>query len=346
MPLRSTELLFVDDQTVTCPHCSRQRPVTSEFCPSCGGRDVLLLDSLSPYSANFHLSSLLMLTTLIAVCFAVARIRLEAGIAMFVITGLATLRTGLLISERKRHRYPVSSRDVRRLFGMSVGGIILALFVLGVTLGFGGLMLGTFFAALELNSPAAALSLFILVVILSLALAIRLVRRPAPSYRPLLTGVGLAWGSGLLVLVVATTPRNTDAAGFVMLWVFIAATATAVHYASRRGGTPRAKSFVVGFSIGLCTLAAVAALASRNRVVEDVALFFGMSGIYLWPVLLTIMTLETIWSWDDAFPNITRRAERVGDAALPQTPVATDIADEEGIKFLGNAGDDAESEVK
>ena len=234
MPLRPTELLFVDQQTVACPCCTRMRPISAESCRYCGGRDVL--GALSQQSANFHLSSLLLLTTVIAVCFALTRISLVLGIPAFTLTGLATLRTALLIRLRKQHRYPVSTHDAIRLFGTSTLGITLALFVFAGTCMGGGFMLGSVLGGLAMGSQSITIVVFVLVLIVSAVGAVAVVGTRRAGRRMLLAGFGAAWAFGLATYIVARL-ADPDVIALMLLVNVLSAAFAALVLACRRGGS-------------------------------------------------------------------------------------------------------------
>ena len=77
LPLRRSEMQFVDDQQVTCPKCSVTRPIAAPTCPSCGTREVL--DSPSEKTLNFHISSIFLLTTIVAICVALFQVQSPVG---------------------------------------------------------------------------------------------------------------------------------------------------------------------------------------------------------------------------------------------------------------------------
>ncbi len=331
MPLRPTEMRFVDDQSMVCPHCSRPRRVTDESCPHCSARAVL--ESLSRDTANFHISSLLLLTTLIAVCLALTRVSLALGIPAFLIVGLATLRTGLLVRHRKRHRYPVFTKDLLRLFGWSITGILLAFVAFG-----GALMVGGFFLAMLANtflprSETTAVIVFVLLIIGGEVGAIVMVGRRRESRPLLLIGTASAAVGGLIVLTAALGMRP-DFASLTMLSFFAALGLSAVAIACGNGGVARAKSFIVGCSAGMCMLAVADLLLLSPWRNDEIGVAFGVSAaLLLWPTLLSIMVLEKLWSWDDAFPKVAARTHPMIHAQRSRTPRAIRIEDDAGIKF-------------
>ena len=138
IPLQSSEILFIDDEGVACPNCSTRRPVGIEECPQCGKTE--LLDA-SQHADNFHLSTIFILTTLVAICVGLVRVEPALGVIVSLVLGLSTIRTVVLLRERKRHRYPIVVRDMWRIFGKSIVGVVLFCAVWCFVCFFGGVIL-------------------------------------------------------------------------------------------------------------------------------------------------------------------------------------------------------------
>ncbi len=333
MPLRPTEIQFLDDQTVVCPTCSRQRPAAQTSCPDCGSRGVL--QSLSLHTANFHISSLFLLTTLIAFCFALARIALWLAVPASMIAALATLRTWLLAQERKRHRYPTSPADLIRLFGWSVLGIIIAILVFGGTCFALQLPLGLLLGGIAMHSEVIAVVLLVLAVIASESAAVALFVRRRASRVKLLVGAAPAFGSGLLILSCTAWVVSYEIVHLLMLLLFTGVLLAAVWLGCRRNGGSDVRAFVVGCSIGICTLGAAALLPLNWWMREAGMYLFVLGGVFLWPALVSIVTLEKIWSWDDAFPAIASQPPNYPHSRTRWLPPEISIDDDEGNELGG-----------
>ena len=243
VPLRATELLFVERDQVVCPRCSKPRPAAANTCPNCGAQH--LLEELSQNARNFHISKLLWVTALVGVCLAIYRITPFLGIPAFMIAGCATLRVALLLEERKKHRYSVKTRDMLRLFGGSVGGILAALFAFG----------GSWFALSIFGvgvATAASQSFEVFIALVAILLAATHV--PANIWawkslglRPCLTGVFVAVAGGSFVAVL----WGPGLGRWLILLPLLSALLGSSLLACRRGGGARAMAYVVGHSSGL-----------------------------------------------------------------------------------------------
>ncbi len=343
MPLRSTEMLFVDDQDVVCPHCGRHRPLADDACPHCGGHDVL--ESAAKYTANFRISSLMLLTSLFAVCFALGRIAVVLGIVAFTFLALALLRTMLLVRQRKRFRYPVASRDLMRMFGQSLLGIIAAGVVFGMAGVAIGFVLAAFFSTIAWNGKVGAIVVFVLLVAGSQAGAVVMVGRRRESRRMMLIGLLAAWAVGICILtIVGSISRGV--AETVAMMIFLNIGTVALLLACRRGGAVRAKGWIVGCSVGLCSLGGSVMLIASNRFGYSFGDLFSVSSFLIWPTLLSIMALEGMWSWDDAFPQVAARFGPVTPESETPTSAGIFIVDEEDVEFPGTASEDDEERVE
>jgi len=302
MPLRPSELLYIDGHTVTCPNCSHARAATDERCPRCGSSGVL--EPPSPHVANFHTSSLLLLATVIALCFALCRLSLAVGLPAFVLVGFATFRTCLLVLERKRHRYPHSLKDLSSMFGSSMIGIVVSSVVFIAAAAIAYMLAGAFLA--PLFGPWLTTQDALLLVIptaLSSGLAVfTVVGRRKERQQVVALGAAVTLGHGLVSIALS---RFHVFSGLVMLLWALAMCATALTLACWRGAGARIRSFLVGCSCSLCILQVVALIWARSRF--EMSVSFGALAILLWPLLLAVMALERIWSWDDAFPRINHQ---------------------------------------
>jgi hypothetical protein len=325
MPLQPTELLFVDDQTVTCPHCKRERSAQQEWCPHCGTEDILA--SLSKHSTNFHLSSLLLLTTLIAVCFALFRIAPGLGTAAFLMVAFSTVRTAILVRERKRHRYPTALRDVIKFFATSVAGILLMLAVfVGVSFG-AGFFLGMIVTTLAWRSNEVGVVLFFVISVASVASALYVVWQSPQFRRTLWRSITASTLCGLMT-VVAFWYAQPELSAFILLFFLCATACTAIVLACRRQGAGHVKSLIVGTCFGLWLVGNICLLPVHSRVAREMAPMMGIFGLGIWPALLSVMAIERFWSWDDAFPYV-----RSQQPNLTLLPTGTPVIDEPGIEF-------------
>jgi hypothetical protein len=328
IPLQPTELKFVDDQLVTCPHCSRPRPVASERCPICGKESVL--EDLSRSSESFHLSTLLIITTLLAVCLALMRVALPLGIALLVFLTLTGVRTAALIRERKRHRYPVTPRDLRRLFGASAWGVCLGMLTLVVCLFGGGFVLAAVFTSMAFADERVAVYTLVTFNAIALGILCSVYWRERDRRRWMLIGFAAACVFGLLVFTLALMTRRTYIAATMSPFLLIAALLGALFLSLRRGGAVRARSYLVGFATGLGCLGVPALFILRT----DFAISFEFSSLLIWPALVTFFVLENHWSWDDAFPRISRIYASPDRMPTPFIAPVTDRGEpDEGIEF-------------
>ncbi len=330
MPLRATEMLFLEHPTVVCPHCRQPRPVADETCPHCG--DMSVLESLSPHTSNFHISSLLLVTTLFAICFAAARIAIGVGVVAFMIAGAAALRTALLVGERKRFRYPISIRILLRLFGRSVVGIIFAIVIFGVLLFMGGVILGGVFSQIMGQSESFGLVCWAILMLAGVVAAIVLVGRRRESRLMLLIGAVVACLLAIAVLCIVRMGRGEWVEPLLLLSLPIGGLLT-LCLACHRGGLDCAKSFLVGYAAGFYLSGAVALLLPGGRMQQGIAVTFVASGFLLWPALLTILALENFWSWDDAFPSVASRPRMNADSTRAQGGIVVIAEAKEGIEF-------------
>lgn len=329
--MRSTELQFVDDREIGCPRCQRPRPLDAPSCPHCGAKDVL--EPLSAYTLNFRISSLLVLTALVAVCVAVARLSPGLGVACMIVVSASALRAALLVRERKRHRYEVTLVDLWRLFVWSMLGVLLGGFVFFMACLMESAVLTLVLGPAELFRELAAWFVFLLAVH---AIAGALISWDAACQRTLLRAVVWGLGSSAVVLFAELTLPVTFA-----LWTLLLPLATAlagmIHVASRRGGGRQVRAFAFGHSAAL-SLAGLAGLAVVPRSVlgpEAVALGLLSLAAALWPTLVTAYILGLVWSWDDAFPAPRQVVEGYYRAARPGRPAEAVSVEPaaEGIEF-------------
>lgn len=336
VPLRTTELQFVDDEQLACPNCGAVRPINATACPRCGTRE--LLEALADNTQNFRISSLLMLTTLVGICLALCRLAWPVGIAAFVITGLATWRTVLLVGERKKHRYPVVGADLGRFFAASLGGVVLGFFIFGVTWTFGMMLLGAIAAPIMYASQPVALVIAVIFLVATHVGAAHLIYRRLKTRAPFAVGGAV----GLLAAVVVALAFAVRLAG-ISEWTLILPVATGslgtLVAASRRGSGWRAQAFLTGHSamISLVGLAGLSLVSSRS---EPAAAFL-MSGFLLVPILLSMMVLQSVWKWDDAFPRTLTHARPAGPSprhARGATQQGVRVrTDDEGIVIIDEA---------
>lgn len=304
VPLRSTELLFLDGHAVRCPACSRERNATDDHCPYCGSRAVLA--PLSAHVTNFHTSTLLLFATLIALCFALLRLAIPAGILAFLLVGLSSIRTCVLAQERKRHRYPHSLRDLARMFGSSAIGVIVGSLVLLIASGVLYLFAGAIFAAVQ----STRLNIWHAIILavpapLSCWLGFAAMVGANKERRKMCAlGFGATAVPGLVAAFICLTMSRR--LGFLIPGLLpLGIVTAAIALACRRGGAARARSFLVGTASGFCLLQLLTLFTGTP--VFEMTVEFGALAILLWPALLTVMTLENMWSWDDSFPRIRLR---------------------------------------
>ncbi len=336
MPLRSTEIQFVDDRTMACPRCGRQRPVSPTPCSYCGSRD--LLEPTARHAVNFRISSLMLLTALVAFCLVLGRVAVVLGILAFGVFGLAALRTALLIRERKRFRYPVFTRDMLQIFALSIFGILVAIVVF-IAVSFLCALPANIIASLPATRNAPLSAMFITVAIVGLqGGAVYLIGLRRERRGMILAGAATGWITGAIVVGMVASGLNA-AAGLAWLILIAVFGLIVLTFGCQRGGAIRARALVVGYSIGLSTLGGTVFLLVPGGSFQGVGIALAMSSFFLWPILLSIMTLEGLWSWDDAFPRVARRASRDRFSGDTEAGAATAHEDDGAIQFL-----DAESD--
>lgn len=325
-PLQPTEMLFGDEQQVRCPHCGRARPFDSASCPHCGGHDVL--PPLSHRSESFQLSTLLLLITLAAACLAVLRLVPALGIIALVLLAFTTLRTALLVRERKRYRYGVSVTTLADLFLRNCAAVLVAMFIVGgsfvVETVFLNLALEPIFRMSELHGYAV-LSLTSIVLSVTAALGTR--GKPGRR-RATVAGLLMA-----LVLCGALTILALAAGGSVATLLFAPLAGLVflptLVLACRRGGVGPAKSLLIGYAVGLSLCGSLLFSLLPPEIAGGVLI----TSLYLWPILITIWGLEQIWSWDDAFPPVSaRRRFSAGPSHSSGPP--RQVEPDAGIDFL------------
>ncbi len=307
VPLQSTELQFLDTTDVACPDCKRPRPADADRCPYCGSRHVLGRPSSG--AATFHLSTLLATITWLAFCLALCRLALVLGILLLLATGLSALRTATLVRERKKHRYPIAPKDVGALIALSFFGVLVGSFVFVLLTAATGFAVAMFFSLFPWSANHEILTIFFLCLLNATLAWILNWRRVAQRT---MIWWGMLWGIASCVpfvpafllcpphFVVGFAPLTMLAAGF-----------GAIHLCCYRGGVLRAKSFLTGFAAGLCVSSGFFMQMFRS----EVAVTFAMCTFPLLPALLTIEALNSIWSWDDAFPGARSSATATPSAA-------------------------------
>ncbi len=331
LPLRGTELRFLDEEEVVCPQCSATRPGTVPSCPQCGAEQVL--ESLTRDRLTFGISTMFALTTMVAVCVALTRISPILGVPAFLILGVSAFRSALLIRERKRYRYSVSLQDLGRIFAGSLLGLFIGGAVFGLTCFLGGMVVAAismpFMGSLDYPAVVEAI-LAILLLVSTHVVAGFLICWKAKKLDALAAGgvVGLVFGSftvlGCFWNYTVALPLAGLAVGsyfFPALWM-----------SCYRGGAARVKAFTVGHSSATALLGVICFFGFNVYRIETT--HFALS-ILLVPTLLAIVTLEKVWSWDDAFPNTISR-ER------PSIPTRSPrVLEIDEIRFEDDAADDA-----
>ena len=147
----------------------------------------------------------------------------------------------------------------------------------------------------------------------------------------LLAGLTMGIAGSILVLLLLPILSTYSFLHFSVFTLTLAITTIAV--ACLWGAIP-VKSYLLGMSTGISAAGGVAFLLLMGRTLsfiwsEQVVLFW-MSPLLLWPLLLTAQTLQGIWSWDDAFPEVACQPI----ASLPtQQPLLARNEEEEGISF-------------
>lgn len=301
MPLRDTELRFVDGETITCPRCSQSRPATNRSCPNCGSAE--MLERLNPHTSNFQITSLFRVMTVVAICLAIARFELTCGVVAGIFSGLTMLTTAMLIRERKRHRYPVSTRETANIFLRSAGHVfvgMISLFVLTCATGFVAGILGI------VLFPGSGLSLSRVILGISMGIVWWIVgvwsmkRHPTTA----LIGGGLGILGGVLSQFAQATgviPRVIN----VILQVTMAVAMPVVIFVTPiamccwHGGNHRAKAWLAGIALGLIM---VGVFTQSSRIDAEAGFFVSL---LLLPCLITIMIMERIMHWSDALPSVS-----------------------------------------
>ncbi|MCA9178549.1 MAG: zinc ribbon domain-containing protein [Planctomycetales bacterium] len=322
IPAPATEMVFVDNTTMRCPVCSAERPGDAECCPCCGAEQ-----RLQSFAANsgvsFHISSLLIATTLLAVCLALMRVVMPLGIIALTITLLAGYRTALLTFERKRLRYPVSDSQAFELFLHSVGGVVLAGAVLVMLLfAWNMALFGMLYALGSGGGSASFFGIMEFGLFMVTGTVVGLLATAPQFWKDLFRGVvaGLLAGAPMLI-----DNRNEPWLLLPIAAMFLGAMA----FLSRRGGAVRARAYCTGLAIALW----LESLFQGPPLNEPL---FAILCAQLVPILLTMLLMERIWSWEDVFTSDRHPGARhhyaFADAhrpmaIYPQEPV-------EGIEYL------------
>ncbi|MFT5526535.1 MAG: RNA polymerase subunit RPABC4/transcription elongation factor Spt4, partial [Pirellulaceae bacterium] len=304
IPLQETELVFVDEE-ITCSECKRVRPATEHQCPDCGAG--VKLKSLTKGTFNYQISGIFLVMTVIAICAAVGRYLPALGIGLLFLATLAGVRTILLVQERKRHRYPTGTNDLVRLFWGRVGGVILAgvvfvISILGESFVFGAIIIPSMY-----HSEEAGLAFLGLATIVAHAGAIYMLVRKLgdANWKPFIIGAVFAFVSAVVIVLVASLLPPSRFRYWNPLYELVAiaplliAMLGTIVCAASHGAALRSMQFFTGYSAAATLFTGFALLfGMRNPLLAALVAF----GFVLWPVLLTIISLNAIWSWDDAFP--------------------------------------------
>ncbi len=345
IPLRETELMFLDgpllideqgraQETGSCLDDAMRQPDLRRISQS--SRPRTELESLAPHSSTFHLSTIMLLTAWAGVCFALARLAIPLGVVVLVLTGLAILRTALLVGERKRYRYAVDLNTLLWFFWYNLAGVVLGCIVFGAVAFMGGMVLSGVFSVVFALLSAEEVLLFAMVALSAGASAVastRVIRSPQRR--------AMYWGGGLsAVLLGAVLSAITVAGGSAihpeLLWCLplMAGGFTCLTLACRRGGAVRVRSFLIGYSAGFSLVSAVSlVISSQYEVMQGVAAVCTMISLVAWPTLATTLTLESLWSWEDAFPLPSRPLRLVSPPAPSETSTAEKAGATEGIDF-------------
>ncbi len=324
LPLRSTEMAFVED-CVVCPKCSAKRSATEPNCARCGAAQVL--ESQSENTLNFNLSSMFLVTTVVAVCVAITRVVPFLGISAFIVVGLSGYRTMLLIRERKRFRYPVAMGDVWQLMMASFVCILASVAVFVGTGFLGGIFL---IAMIEPFGRTSWGALIVAAVYLGGTHGILGVHTCRKSINwPTFAGgaiTGLIVGISTIVIVL-----NFEIVESLVLASVATTFAGGLWLASRRGGNRSVRPYLIGHSSAMVGIGFVAVSQTFGQYYGIVEFFLLWSAMLI-PTLLSVLVLEKLWSWDDAFPR-TLSHERPFRPMPRYVPPTISIEEEEGIKF-------------
>lgn len=297
LPLQSSEIIFIDDQMITCPGCSTQRPKGLKVCPQCGGNQ--LLDSPSQYANNYHLSTIFVVTTVVAICFALINVEPVVGIVVSALLGVSALRTAVLARERKRHRYPIAARDMRRIFGKSFVGIIAFLTIwCGVAFFFAMIVTDFVFEIHHFEIPVLVIVLAAVQVPSGI-----LVFRGSRARQEMLAGAAVGFVVGFAV-VISWSLVSLGNAWLLILLPFTSCLLGILFLLLQQKGN--AKEYVTAHFSATTAVGIVGAVL-EGSLRECAPTMLSILGLFLCPTLLSLLALERIWRWDDAFPIIRSR---------------------------------------
>ena len=163
------------------------------------------------------------------------------------------------------------------------------------------------------------------------ATAVVLVWRQAANLTPLVIGAVLAVFAATVVLV-ASSMLPMYLVGWITVLPLVTVGLGAVSVACRRGGGSRAKGLIVGHSTALSAIGLAAFFFSSGRNIDYGAASLLFSSLLLLPILLAVLTLQNIWSWDDAFPRtISHARPDVNSGSHPNSAAPTESA---GVVFI------------
>ena len=246
MPLQSTELLFVDDQEIDCPHCGARRSIDEAVCSHCG--ESAVLESLSPHANTFHISSIMLLTALIAVCLALGNLSPEIGLIAIVATTLVVLRMLVLTHERKRHRYPPSTlKEVAQLLMTGYTGLFLAALAGGACAFMGGLALIPIVHAIPFRHGPFWFFVFLGMTHVPVLLRVWL---KEGNHRVILAAFAASSIAAIAMLGFYTTFDSWYRYWYAPAAPYLLACIPVIWLACRRGGAAKARSFAIGFMSG------------------------------------------------------------------------------------------------
>ena len=334
LPLRATEMVFLDVEELTCPQCGRARPVTVEKCPTCA--DSELLNSTEPLATRFGLEAIFALTALVGFCIALSQLIAIIGIPASILAAAATVRTSFLIRERRSHGYPITRQFVYHTFGMSAVSLCVACICFAISAWICGMPVVGIMMSAGPNEIAAVVgggAIVAIFQVLGLVICAHI-----PSMRgtanSLFRGAAFGFANSLCCCLLSLAPpMGPEPVGMTMgLWIVIGYPLLLIFASSRLVQKHRCGSQATAFHLGAsisCWIPALAIALLTWSGLDRSALVMMLFGIGWIPATAAIVVLQQMWSWDDAFPSVLpNRSPAEWERNSPSHPA------QEGISFV------------